>query len=254
MTELFSLLSNSSPRYQQVTAILQRDIQSGLYPVGSLLPPEPQLCQQFAVSRHTVREAVRALCDLGLVTRHQGVGTRVRAKQTAKRFTASLSSLRDLMEYTKQTRLKYLGCAWVDAEENLAKQLTCETGERWLELNTIRYSVDDGAPIVHMRVYVRPECDGMQHDLEIGDAWVYGLVEKYGGQRILQAEQIIGAVGVPESSAQILGVQAHSPGLWVRRYYLGSADRLLSVSLNVYPLDRFEFATRWRLEADISAI
>ena len=95
MTEPFSSLSNSSPRYQQVTAILQRDIQSGLYPVGSLLPPEPQLCQQFAVSRHTVREAVRALCDLGLVTRHQGVGTRVRAKQAAKRFTASLSSLRD---------------------------------------------------------------------------------------------------------------------------------------------------------------
>ena len=76
--------------------------------------------------------------------------------------------------------------------------------------------------------------------------------EKHGGQRILQAEQIIGAVGVPESSAQILGVQANSPGLWVRRYYLGSAERLLSVSLNVYPLDRFEFATRWRLEADIS--
>lgn len=246
-------LSSSSPRYQQVTAILQRDIQSGLYPVGSLLPPEPQLCQQFAVSRHTVREAVRALCELGLVSRHQGVGTRVRANQLAKRYTASLSSLRDLMEYTQQTRLKYLGCQWVDAHENLARLIGCEPGERWLELNTYRYSVDGGVPIVHMRVYVRPECDGMQNDLEDGGAWIYGLIEKYGGQRILEAQQIIGAVAVPADSAKILGVQTDSPGLLVRRYYLGRAERLLSVSLNVYPVDRFEFATRWRLETEGSA-
>ncbi len=243
-------LSSSSPRYQQVTAILQRDIESGLYPVGSLLPPEPQLCQQFAVSRHTVREAVRALCDLGLVSRHQGVGTRVRAVQGAKRYTASLSSLRDLMEYTQQTRLKYLGCQWVDADASLHKMLGCEAGERWLELNTFRYGLDGGLPIVHMRVYVRPECDGLQNDLEVGDAWIYGLIEKYGGQRILEAQQIIGAVAVPESSAQILGVQTDSPGLLVRRYYLGRAEKLLSVSLNIYPLDRFEFSTRWRLEND----
>ena len=87
---------------------------------GSLLPPEPQLCQRFAVSRHTVREAVRLLCDQGLVSRHQGVGTKVRATQSEKRYVASLSSLRDLMEYAQQTRLKYLGSKWVDADAALA--------------------------------------------------------------------------------------------------------------------------------------
>ena len=237
-----------APRYQQLTELLAREIREGRYPVGSLLPPEPQLCQRFAVSRHTVREAVRLLCDQGLVSRHQGVGTKVRATQSEKRYVASLSSLRDLMEYAQQTRLKYLGSKWVDADATLARLLRCQEGERWLELDTYRYPVEGGEAIVHMRIFVRPQCDGMQHALEEGDAWIYGLVEKFGGERILEAQQVVGAIGVPEASAAILGVEPGSPGLFVRRYYMGRNDRLLSVSLNVYTVDRFEFATRWRLE------
>ena len=237
-----------APRYQQLTQTLVREIGEGRYPVGSLLPPEPQLCQRFRVSRHTVREAVRQLCELGLVSRHQGIGTRVLARRSEKRYVASLSSLRDLMTYTQATRLKYLGSRWIDADAALSAQLRCGEGERWLELNTCRFPVDGGLPIVHMRIFVRPECDGIQNDLEEGDAWIYGLVEKHGGERIMEAQQVVGAVAVPGDSAWVLGVRPKSPGLSVRRYYLGRNDRLLSVSLNVYPVDRFEFATRWRLE------
>jgi DNA-binding GntR family transcriptional regulator len=237
-----------APRYQQLTETLAREIGDGVHAVGSLLPPEPQLCRRFGVSRHTVREAVRQLCELGLVSRHQGVGTKVRACRSEKRYVASLSSLRDLLEYTQQTRLKYLGSRWIEADAVLAEQLQCREGERWLELNTCRYPAAGGLPMVHMRVFVRPECQGIEADLADGDAWIYGLVEKHGGERILEAQQILSAVAVPAASAWVLGVRAASPGLLVRRYYLGRNDRLLSVSLNVYPADRIEFATRWRLE------
>jgi GntR family transcriptional regulator len=240
-------LATRAPRYQQLTELLAREIGEGRYPVGSLLPPEPQLCQRFAVSRHTVREAVRQLCEQGLVTRHQGVGTRVRASRSQKRYVASLSSLGDLMAYAQRTRLRYLGSRRVDADAALAQLLRCQPGEQWLEVDTCRYPVEGGLAIVHMRVYVRPHCEGMQHALEDGDAWIYGLVERYGGERILEAQQVVGAIAVPAESARILGVASGSPGLFVRRYYLGRDDRLLSVSLNVYPVDRFEFSTRWRL-------
>ena len=54
---------------------------------------------------------------------------------------------------------------------------------------------------------------------------------------------------MPAASARVLGVRPRSPGLRVRRYYLGRGGRLLSVSLNVYPADRFELATRWQLQS-----
>lgn len=242
-----------APRYQQLTETLAREIAEGRHEVGSLLPPEPQLCQRFGVSRHTVREAVRQLCELGLVSRRQGVGTRVRARRSEKRYVASLSSLRDLLEYTQRTRLKFLGSRATEADPALAQQLRCREGERWLELNTCRYPADGGLPLVHMRVFVRPECAGIQADLQDGDAWIHGLVEKHGGERILEAQQILAAVAVPVASAWVLGVRTGSPGLLVRRYYLGRNERLLSVSLNVYPVDRIEFATRWRLEEQAAA-
>ena len=240
--------ASRAPRYQHLTAQLAREIGEGHYPVGSLLPPEPVLCRRFAVSRHTVREAVRQLCEQGLVSRHQGVGTRVRARQAHQQYVASLSSLGDLMAYAQRTTLKLLGSRDVTANAALARQLRCAEGEQWLELDTCRSGAEGGEPIVHMRVFVRPECRGIRDALERRGAWIYGLVEKYGGERILEAQQIVGAVAVPAASARVLGVRSGSPGMLVRRFYVGRDQRLLSVSLNVYPAGRFEFTTTWRLE------
>jgi GntR family transcriptional regulator len=64
----------------------------------------------------------------------------------------------------------------------------------------------------------------------------------------LEARQVVGAVAVAADSAHLLGVDAQSPVMLVRRFYLGRNDRLLSVSVNVYPMGRFEFVTRRRLE------
>ena len=47
-------------------------------PVGTSLPTEPVLCQTFGVSRTVVREAVKSLESMRLVTVQQGQGTRVR--------------------------------------------------------------------------------------------------------------------------------------------------------------------------------
>ena len=60
-----------------VVAVLVEGIVSGHYPSGSLLPPEPALCQSFDVSRSVVREALKALEEKGLVHARQGLGTTV---------------------------------------------------------------------------------------------------------------------------------------------------------------------------------
>jgi len=54
---------------------LQEAIQRGDYPVGTRLPPERELAQQFNISRPSVREALRFLEALGLVTSITGRGT-----------------------------------------------------------------------------------------------------------------------------------------------------------------------------------
>jgi DNA-binding FadR family transcriptional regulator len=60
-----------------VVNVLVDGIVSGRYPSGSLLPPEPELCQSFDVSRSVVREAMKALEEKGLARARQGHGTTI---------------------------------------------------------------------------------------------------------------------------------------------------------------------------------
>jgi DNA-binding FadR family transcriptional regulator len=60
---------------------LAEAIFSGQYAPGSFVPKELDLCEQFGVSRSTVRSAFQSLVAAGLLTRISGQGTRVRELQ-----------------------------------------------------------------------------------------------------------------------------------------------------------------------------
>ena len=238
----------SAPRYRQLADNLIRDIESGRYGVGTLLPPELQISAQYGVSRHTAREAIRRLVEMGLISRHQGIGTRVKAKNAQSRFIASLTSISDLFLYTQRTRLKLLGKRALTADAKLAALLRCKPGQRWVRFETCRYSIGAATPISHTEIYVLPAHADIRDRLEGAGVWVYGLIEQTSGERIVELQQEVGAVAIPARVAKLLHSKPRAPGLHVLRYYYGARDRLLSVSVNLYPENRFRFSTRWRLD------
>jgi len=67
------------PRLRSVSVQdeLRRRIDQGRFPGGSRLPSEPDLAAELGVSRATLREALRALEDEGLLRRRWGSGTYV---------------------------------------------------------------------------------------------------------------------------------------------------------------------------------
>jgi DNA-binding FadR family transcriptional regulator len=65
-------------------------IVSGAYPPGSVMPPEPGLCDALGVSRTVVREAVKSLAAKGLVRTGPKVGTRVLAADGWNGFDADV--------------------------------------------------------------------------------------------------------------------------------------------------------------------
>ncbi|MFJ7974701.1 FadR/GntR family transcriptional regulator [Peribacillus sp. JNUCC 23] len=56
---------------------LKNKIFSGAYKVGDRLPPEPQLMEEFAVGRSTLRESIKVLVHAGILEVKQGKGTRI---------------------------------------------------------------------------------------------------------------------------------------------------------------------------------
>ncbi|GAA1280428.1 GntR family transcriptional regulator [Planotetraspora silvatica] len=73
-------LESVPPKYAQLVQTLQRRIEGGEYPPGSLLPSENQLIQEFRVSRPTVVAALRVLREQGWIDSQQGKGRFVRGR------------------------------------------------------------------------------------------------------------------------------------------------------------------------------
>ena len=77
------------PKYAQVIAELQRRIESGEYPPGSLMPSEHQLSGEFAIARPTVVRALRVLRQEGWIETQQGKGSFVRGRPALAEVTAA---------------------------------------------------------------------------------------------------------------------------------------------------------------------
>jgi GntR family transcriptional regulator len=86
-----------------VRSELRRAIIEGEFPPGSKLPNEDALCQRFAVSRITLREAVRGLIEEGYVVRRQGAGTFVTVGPALRN---SLDTNFSYTEYLESTGLR----------------------------------------------------------------------------------------------------------------------------------------------------
>ncbi len=113
---------------EQVIAYLRQQIQAQHYPVGSRLPPEPQLMAQLGVGRSTVREAIRALAHEGLLEVRQGDGTYVRATMSAESLAARLrqAKAQEVHEVRRALELEVVALAAIRrTDEDLAQLQQC---------------------------------------------------------------------------------------------------------------------------------
>jgi GntR family transcriptional repressor for pyruvate dehydrogenase complex len=100
-------------------------IRLGAYPAGSALPAERELADRMAVSRATLREAIAALRQAGMVetTRGRGGGSRVvyRPPAPSSEERARLDGRRDeLLDSLVLRRVVEPGACWTAASRELA--------------------------------------------------------------------------------------------------------------------------------------
>ena len=103
-------------------------IRLGVYPLGSTLPPERELASLLHVSRATLREAMAALREAGLVqtTRGRGGGTVVTLKPRTPpaRAAARISAARrsDWLDALEFRRIVEPGAAYLAASASLDEE------------------------------------------------------------------------------------------------------------------------------------
>lgn len=234
-------------RYALLAESLLEKINSGDYPVGELLPSEFELCKQFGVSRTTVREALRYLNDMGLLSRRPGVGTLIRAKHATPRYVHAIESISDIFQYAKESgKPTILAAGEIEAKKDEAELLRCAPGQVWLKFETIRSFARENVPMVYVHAYLPPAYSGIVKLIPKRSEPMYTLLESEYGVPVVEVQQEFRAAQIGARQARILKVKSGSAGLYVIRHYLGNGERLLLVTLSLYPSDRFSYAMRLR--------
>lgn len=243
-------LATGQPRYFVVAQAIMHDIQSGRYPVGTLLPTEAEFCKQFGVSRHTVREAIRRLAELGLVAAKAGVGTHVKAARPVSHYVQSAEGISDLFQYVRDVTLTLTDSEDVVADDDLAGMIGCNPGQKWFRMRGERHVAGESEPIALSDIYVAAPYRAAVEHVSEPDEPIYALIERRFGLQLTEVRQEISAVAVDPAVARRLGMEAGEPGLRVVRKYYSSRNELFELAVNLHPGTRFSHVSTLRLKAE----
>ena len=231
-----------APRYKAVYAALMERIRDGAYPVGSLLPPEIELCQQYDVSRHTIREAIRMLNEGGIVSRRAGVGTRVETTKATTRYTQQISQLSDLFQYIKHAILQVKMVKMQRVGARNAEMLECKANDAWLRIIAVKLLEGQNAPVAYSDVFVHPDYSAVGSDVGKVKLPLSLLIEQKFSKRIIEVKQEFSATPISGETARALKLKPGSPGLVITRKYYGEKEALMLVTITTFPHKKMKYS------------
>jgi GntR family transcriptional regulator len=233
-------------RYLQVARTLRKEIVDGVYPVGSQLPTEHELCERFSVSRYTVREALRRLRDDNLVSSRPRAGTLVVPRVTSNSYAQDNMSINDLLAFASGADFDIEATKMVTIDAELAERTGLPEGQEWLSV--LGYRQAAGAEYTHCwtEYYINRAFAAVGRLLQRHTGPIFPLIEDLFGISVIEVYQEIGAVLVTPELADGLKVAAGSPAVEVHRTYRTSDGEIAQVTINTHPASRFRHSMTLR--------
>ena len=111
------------PKYEQVIRYLEQKYVIPGSP-GDKLPTERAIQEKFKVSRQTVRNAIKALLERGLIYNVQGSGTYVADRSQEAYIPRVCSFAEDMERRGLQASTRMLSTQWVEVTEEISRYLS----------------------------------------------------------------------------------------------------------------------------------
>lgn len=219
-------------RYQSIANELRDRIAAGEFLSGQLLSSESDLGEHYGVSRVTVRKALEALRDDGLIDSRQGFGWFV-ASDPLRQTLGRLGTLEaQLASNGIKPERKIYEFGFVRATKRVAEVLNAHT-----VLRVSRVNLADGAPFARVTVWVPEDLAGELSRTAVERSSFYENLPVIVGGAI----QTIGAAAAEESDGVLLGIPTGSPVLRCERVTHAIDGRAVLLSEFVFPAHRTEF-------------
>ncbi|MDH6373198.1 GntR family transcriptional regulator [Paenibacillus sp. PastF-3] len=223
-----SLSRKDKPLYIQIANIIKDRILHGVYPIGLNIPSEPQLEQEFNVSKITVRGAIQELVQEGFLEKGSGKGTKVIRNTSSSKLSKWKKFTEILVDEGHQIRKQ-----WMKAER-VYNEVGSEPyrlfGEHCIRLERI-YSLND-IPYVHYTHYLVNGMDDLDL-LDLNAQSLYELLE----ERSVSLEKLRDEFSVavpPPDVEEILLLDKKRPLLKRTRYSYDELGKVTEYSIGFY--------------------
>jgi GntR family transcriptional regulator len=230
--------SQAVPLYHQLRVILEQRIQQGHWKPNDRLPTEDEICEQFKVSKATVRQALQELASAGFVRREQGRGTFV-ADNKIQFGPKILSSFTDEMRDTgMKAGSRVLEKALIPASIEVAAKLDVPVGSLLFMLTRLRLAADE--PMGIQTAYVPNELAPGLSDIDFTTASLYETLQQKYGLMADHATQLHFATIADAGQAQLLGIAPGAPLVGGERLTYLRGGRPLELTHSAMRGDRYQ--------------
>ena len=224
------------------------NILSGAWPVGHMLPTELSLCEQFGVSRPSVRTALLSLVNEGYLIRVKGKGTFVTTPKRVEESTIFIESFaEEMLRRGKEIETEVLEFRMMQPDEYIRSQLQIPDDSGVLKLSRLRYCKDhiEDGPIVLSTSYYTRKLDFLQN-YDFSTISVHRAMAEHGMEK-KYTEKHIRVTFLDARSSRLMCVSAGSPALSVISYTRDAGNELIEYCESFYPANRNEFILKIRL-------
>ncbi len=221
---------------QLVNTLLER-IQEGKYAAGARFPSESELCNEFGVSRATVRTALASLASQGMLVKQAGVGTFLAGQH---RLESGLEQLESVLTVARRNgfdpQIAGLMMEVMPADETLAEILQLEPGS--LITRVARAILVEGTPSSYHEDYL-PERTIPAEELDGFSGSVLDMLVTRLNPPVVQARTEITAMNANLRLCAELGVDEGRALILLKETLYDETGKIVGYSENFFVPDRF---------------
>ena len=233
------------PLYYQIIRIVEREIAEGSLRAGDQLPTEQELCDQYKVSRTTVRQAILSLVNDGLLYRKQGKGTFVAKPKLLRSITNLYSFSASMKEIGLVPSSRVSEQKRVSATEDLIDKLDLGASDNDV-IKIARLRLANGDPLIIETSYIPYRLAPLLLEEDLAHGSLYSLLGSKYRLHIMDAEETYESIAVNAKEAELLHCTPFSPGFFIERLAFLETGIPVEYSNSIVSASRCKLVTRLR--------
>lgn len=231
----------ADPLWARAMADIEEHIRSGALEPGTRLAPERDLCLQMGVSRVTLRKALGALVERGLLRPSHGRGWFVAGPAPRGEWPNALESFTETARRMGLRATSHVTRAGVvPASLDVAEVLRLAPGTPLFDVERVRL-LDDVPIALDRTTLPHTLVPGIEH-ADLATASLYALLSEHGVEPA-RAESTIEARAADAGLAELLGIAEGAPVLVLDQVAVDGAGRPLLTSVVRYSGERYRLRT-----------